>query len=317
MKYVISHALCTRLCCGLLCIWSTLFPTLYDHGCVMVCFVCEVRNFPRVMYTAVLWFALFMKYVLSHVLCTRSCCGLFCLWSTLYPMRYVHGCVVVISRVLCTRLCCGLLCFWSTLLPTLYVYGRVVVCFVREVRYIPRLIYTTVLWFALSMKYVLTHVLCIRSCCGLLCSWSTLYPTPYIHDCVVVCFVHEVRYIPCVMHTVVLWFVLFMKYVISHALCTRSCCGLFCLWSTLYPMRYAHGCVVVCLVLTVWDIFDGSWDVFAILIRECLCRWMKIGLLFTKRRRLMGIGIPIINLILSDDRLRLIMGIPISISGCF
>ena len=40
------------------------------------------------------------------------------------------------------------------------------------------------------------------------------------------------------------------------------------------------------------------------------------GLYSLRRRRLMGIGIPIINLRRSDDRLRFIMGIPLLIRRC-
>ena len=107
-----------------------------------------------------------------------------------------------------------------------YAHCCVVVCFVNEARYIPCVMHTAVLWFVLLMKHVISHALCTVLCCGLFCLWSTLYPMRYVHGRVVVCFVYEVRYIPCVMYTVVLWFVLFMKHVISHAWCTWLCCGL-------------------------------------------------------------------------------------------
>ena len=42
-----------------------------------------------------------------------------------------------------------------------------------------------------------------------------------------------------------------------------------------------------------------------------VCPWLHQGLYSLRRRRLTGIGIPIINLRRSDDRLRFIMGIPI------
>ena len=76
--YVISNALCTRLCCGLLSWLSTLYPMRYVHCCVVVCFVYEACYIPCVMYTVVLWFVLLMKHVISHALCTLLCCGLFC-----------------------------------------------------------------------------------------------------------------------------------------------------------------------------------------------------------------------------------------------
>ena len=45
-------------------------------------------------------------------------------------------------------------------------------------------------------------------------------------------------------------------------------------------------------------------------------RWWSLGLYSLRRRRLTGMGIPIINLRRSDDRLRFIMGIPILIRRC-
>ena len=70
-------------------------------------------------------------------------------------------------------------------------------------------------------------------------------------------------------------------------------------------------------ILTRWLFTTNSYYLRDIVLRHCKFRPrfvpLQLGLYSPSRRRLTGIGIPIIYLRRSDDRLRFIMGIPILI----
>ena len=58
------------------------------------------------------------------------------------------------------------------------------------------------------------------------------------------------------------------------------------------------------------------WLVFKTSINEVILKLYQLGLYSLRRRPLISIGIPIINLRRSSDRLRFIMGIPIPVKRC-
>ena len=74
--------------------------------------------------------------------------------------------------------------------------------------------------------------------------------------------------------------------------------------SWVHPIEYAHSCSVICLV---WFISKASSGLI-----QCVIQALQ-GLYLLRRRCLISIGIPIINLRRLSDHLRFIMGIPIHV----